>query len=124
MNTCIFSSLKKSSKLAKIYYSNSPENNKEGVINQANKCFQPILEAKEQKIAKTNAKLDEPKTAQKTYWSILSRFLGNEKILITPLALILGKLIAGFKKKANPFNSHFAAHCTVVNNATRFSAQN
>ena len=61
MNTFIISSLKKRSKLAKIYYSNPTQYNKEGVTNQAGKCTQLILEAKEQKITKISAKLDDPK---------------------------------------------------------------
>ena len=39
--------IEKRLKFAKIYHSNPSEFNKEGLINQANKCIQLILEAKE-----------------------------------------------------------------------------
>ena len=70
------SSLKK---LTRIYYSSPTEYNKEDLINQANKCTQPIIEAGEQNIAKMHAKLSNPKMAPKTYWSILSRFLNKKR---------------------------------------------
>ena len=61
-------------KYAEIYYGQPSENNMEDLINQANKCTQPIPEAKKQNIAKMIAKLDDLKTAPKTYWFIQSRF--------------------------------------------------
>ena len=65
-----------------------------------------------------SAKYDDTKTAQKTYWSILSRFSNNKRIPIMPPVLVYSKLICDFKKKSQLFNSHFDAQCTVVNNAS------
>ena len=87
-------------------------------INQANKCTQLILGAKQKNIANMSVKCDDPKTAQKTYWSILSRFSNNKRIPIMPPVLVYSKLICDFKKKSKLFNSHFDAQCTVVNNAS------
>ena len=47
-----------------------------------------------------SAKLVDPKTAHKTHWHILGRFLKNKKILIIPPVLVIGKLKSDFKKKA------------------------
>lgn len=63
-------------------------------------------------------KLLDPKTAPKSYWPTLSRFSNNEKTLIIPPVLVEGRLISDFKKKAELFNSHFDAQCTVVNNTS------
>ena len=103
MNKSIILSLKKRSKLAKIYHNNPSEYNKEGIINQAKKHTQLIIDAKEQNIAKMSAKLDDHKTASKTYWPILSRFLNNKNIPIMPPVFVEGKLISDFKKKVEPF---------------------
>ena len=65
--------IEKRSKLAKIYYNSPSEYNNEGLINQANKCTQLIIEVEEQNIA-ISAKLHDLKTASKTYWSVLSWF--------------------------------------------------
>ena len=64
-----------------------------------------------------SAKLDNPNTAPKTYWSIRSRFLNKRKMPATPSIFADGKLISDFKIKSKLFNSHFAAQCTSVKNA-------
>ena len=104
------------------HWRNTSEYNKECLINQANKCTQLSLEAKEQNIVKMDAKPDNPKMTPKTYRSILSRFWNNKKIPIIPFLFVEGKLISNFKKKAELFNSHFAVQCTVVNNTNNTNA--
>ena len=47
----------------------------------------PVIEAKEKHIAKINAKLDNPNTAPKMYWSIMTRFLSKRKMPLIPLIL-------------------------------------
>ena len=64
-----------------------------------------------------SAKLDNPNTAPKTYWSIISRFLNKRKMPAIPPILADGKLVSDFKIKSELFNSHFAAQCTPVKNA-------
>lgn len=39
----------------------------------------PVIQAKEKHTAKINAKLDNPNTAPKMYWSIMTRFLSKKK---------------------------------------------
>ena len=46
---------------------------------------------------KMSAKLDNPNTAQKTYWSIISRFLSKQKMLAIPPILADGKLLSDSK---------------------------
>ena len=84
MNKSVISSLKKRSKIGKIYYCNHSKYNKEGLINQANKYTQLILDAKEQNILKMSAKLVDPKTVPKINWTIPQIF----KDIKTPIYLL------------------------------------
>ena len=61
--------------LAKRYYTNPSEYNKETLINQSNECTKVIIEAKQSYIAKMSSKLDSSDTTLKTYWAVLIRFL-------------------------------------------------
>ena len=63
-------------------------------------------------------KLNDPKTAPKTYWSILSRFLHNKKIPAIPPLLINDKFISDFCTKANLFNNFFVSICMSINNGS------
>ena len=54
-------------------------------------------------------KFNDPKTAPKTYCSILSRFLHNKKIPAIPPLLINDKFISDFRTKANLFNNFFVS---------------
>ena len=47
------------------------------------------------------AKLDNPKTVPKTYWSILNKFLSNEKTSVMLPVLVNGELVSYFEQKAN-----------------------
>ena len=55
---------------------------------------------------------------QKTYWSIINKFLNNKKIPIIPPVFYEGELISNFGKKAELFNNHFASQCSLVKNAS------
>ena len=50
-------------------------------------------------------KLQDPKTAAKTYWAILSRLLYNKRIPSIPPLFVNGKFVSDFCEKANLFNN-------------------
>ena len=112
-------SLKKRSKLTKGYHGNPTANNKEALDFQAKECTSLIIESKERFIAKMSAKLDNPKTVPKTYWSIINKFLSNKKTPIIPPVLVNGELVSDFEQKANFFNNYFASQCTPVKNGIK-----
>ena len=58
MNSMVIYSLKKRKKLAKIFYKNPSDYNKNALFDQANKCTELILQSKSNNIAKMSAKLD------------------------------------------------------------------
>ena len=59
-------------------------------------------------------KLNDPKTAPKTYWAISKIFVNGSKIpLISPL-LVDNKRVTDFLDKANLFNNFFAKQCTSI----------
>ena len=61
-----------------------------------------------------SAKLDDPKTAPKTYWSIMHKLFHNKKIPIIPSVLVNGELIFDFQKKADLFINHITSQCTPI----------
>ena len=61
-------------------------------------------------------KLDNPKTVPKTCWSIINKFLSNQKTPIIPPALVNGELVSDFERKANLFNNYFSSQCTLIKN--------
>ena len=98
INSSIKLSLKNRSKLTKIrYHSNPTANNKDALDFQAEEYTSLIIESKERLIAKMSAKLDNPKTVLKTYWSIINKFLNNEKAPILPPVLVNGELVSDFE---------------------------
>ena len=62
--------------------------------------------------SKLAAKLVNPSTYAKTYWSILKTFANGRKVPV-PL-LINNKFISNFKTKANYFNRFFNQQCTAI----------
>ena len=66
-----------------------------------------------------SAKLNNPKSVPKTYWSIINKFLNNKKFPIIPPILVNSELVSHFKQKANIFNNHFASLCTPVKNGSK-----
>ena len=61
-----------------------------------------------------SAKVDNPKTAPKTYWPIINRFFNRRKMPAIPPILDDGTLVSNFKIKNELFNSHFSAQCFPV----------
>ena len=70
-------------------------------------------------IAKMSAKLDNPKTISKPYWSIINKFLSNEKVPVISPLLVNNELVSDFKQKANIFNNHFVSQCTPIKNGSK-----
>ena len=93
--------------------------NQEALDIQSQECTSLINESKDRYIAKMSAKLDNPKSIRKTYWSIINTFLNNEKIPIIPPILVNSELVSDFKQKANIFNNHFASLCTPIKNGSK-----
>ena len=58
---------------------------KEALHIQSQECTSLINESKDRYIARMSAKLDNPKSVSKTYWSSINKFLSNEKFLSYPL---------------------------------------
>ena len=113
INKSITLYLKKQFKLPKKYYMNPTANNKEAIDIKSKECASLTNESKGRYIAKMNAKLDNPKTVPKTYWSI-KKFLSyplflltvnwyqtlNKKLIssttILPLNVLLLKMVANY----------------------------
>ena len=53
-------------------------------------------------------KLNDPKTAPKTYWNVLITFINGTKIPLTPPLLVGNQLVTDFLVKANLFNDYFS----------------
>ena len=75
-----------------------------------------VEESKNQYYTRLSHKLLDPKTSQKSYWSILKTFLNNKKIPCIPALLHQAKYVTDLKEKANIFNNFFANQCSIVNN--------
>ena len=61
-------------------------------------------------------KLNDPKTAPKTYRAIFKTFANDSKIPLIPPLLVENKLVTEFLDKANLFNNFFAKQCTPISN--------
>ena len=61
-------------------------------------------------------KLNNAKTAPKTYWAILKTFVNGSKIPLIPPVLVDNKLVTDFLDIANQFNNFFAKQCTPISN--------
>ena len=57
-------------------------------------------------------KVNDPKTAPKTYWTILKTFVNGSKIPLTSPPLPDNKLVTNFLDKANIPNNFFTKQCT------------
>ena len=71
--------------------------NKEALDIHLKECTSLINESKDRRIAKMRAKLNNPKTVQNIYWSIINKFLSNKKIPIIPPLFVDCKLVSDFK---------------------------
>ena len=119
MNKKITLFLNKRSKLTKKYYNDLTDHNKNLMINIANECTRLIIAAKEKNLIRLSAKLEDPSTAPKTYWSILNRFLSNMKIPKIPPILVNDKVVSNSDEKAELFHLYFACQCTPVTNKSQ-----
>ena len=61
-------------------------------------------------------KLNDPKTAPKTYWKILKAFVNGTDIPLIPTLLVGNQLVSDFLEKANLFNDYFSKQCTTIDN--------
>ena len=113
--------MKKQSKLTKRYHGNPTANNKEALDFQAKECTSLIIESKEIFIAKMCAKLGNPKTVLKTYWSIIYKVLNKKKKKnpIIPSVLVNSELVSEFEQKANLLNNYFASQFTPFKNSSK-----
>ena len=73
----------------------------------------------EKNLTRLNAKLKNPSTGPKTYWSILNRFLSNKKLPIIPPILVDDRVVSNFAEKAELLNSYFASQYTPVTNKSQ-----
>ena len=64
-------------------------------------------------------KLNNSKTAAKTYWSILKFFVNGSNILVTPPLSVGNRVATDFLAKASLFNDFFSKQCSsIVNNSS------
>ena len=73
-----------------------------------------IRDTKSEYHSKLAAKLVNPSTSAKTYWSILKTFANGRKVPVIPPLLINNEFISNFKTKANYFNKFFNQQCTSI----------
>ena len=106
-------SLKKRSKLTKCYYKNRQKKSDYEKLE--------ILEDKNNYIFKITTKLQDPKTAEKTYWDILCRLLYKKKIPAIAPWFVYGKLASNLCEKSNLLNNFFGSICTSVKNLSALS---
>ena len=115
MTNNIKRSLKERSKLTKCYYKNGQKKSDyEKIIERSSDFTKEILEAKNNYILKMTTKLQDPKTAARTYWAVLIRLLYKKKIPAIPPLFVNGKFVSDFCEKANLFNNFFASICTPI----------
>ena len=111
--------MKERSKLTKSYYKNGQqESDYDKVLEKSADCTKKITQAKSDYINKMTDKLQNPSTAPKTYWAILSHLLYNQKIAVIPPLLADGEFVADFCEKANLFNNFFSSICTTIQSAS------
>ena len=119
MNPKISSSLRKRAKLTKLFYKNPSDSLKELLMSKSTECSNLIVTAKENYQKKMAEKLDNPFTAPKASWSILSNILGKRKTPNIPPLIVNDFVVSDFTTKANLFNNFFASQCSpVVNSST------
>ena len=73
-----------------------------------------VRDTKTEYHSKLAAKLVNPCTSAKTYWSILKTFADGRKVPVIPPLLINNESISNFKTKANYFNRFFNQQCTAI----------
>ena len=110
--------LKYRNKLTKMFYKNGQKTeDHEKVLQISAECTNVILEAKKY-ILKMSKKLEDPKSAPKTYWTILNRLIYNKKIPTIPPLFVNGNFVSDFSVKANLFNEFYPSICTPIKNSS------
>ena len=61
-------------------------------------------------------KLNDPKTAPKTYWSVLKTFVNGSKIPLIPPLLVNNEFLTDYSVKANLCNDFFREKCRPITN--------
>ena len=88
-------------------------------MSKSTECSNLVLTAKGNYHKKMTEKLDNPFTAPKAYWSILTNFLGKRKTPFIPPLTVNDFVVSDFTTKDNLFNNFFASQCSpVVNSST------
>ena len=106
-------------KLTKMFYKNGQKTaDREKVLVKSAECTKEVLEAKNIYILAMSKKLEDSKTAPKTYWTILNRLIYNKKISAIPPLFVNGNFVSDFSVKANLFNDFFASICTPIKNSS------
>ena len=90
--------------LKKKYYHDPTDINKNLMVSTANECTRLIIVAKEKRLTRLSAKLEDPSTAPKTNRSILNRLLSNKKLPIIPTILVDDRVVSNFTEKTGLFN--------------------
>ena len=112
-------------KLTKMFYKNGQKTtDREKVLIKSAECTKEILEAKNIYILAMSKKLEDSKTAPKTYWTILNRLIYNKKIPAIPPLFVNGNFVSDFSVKANLFNDFFASICTPIKKFNRITTFN
>ena len=75
-----------------------------------------IEESKETCYTKLSSRSVNPLTSLKTCWSILKRFLNDNKMLCTSSLFHENKIITDFKEKGKLFNHFFVSQCSLLSN--------
>ena len=106
-------------KIRKMFYKNGQKTtDREKVLIKSAECTKEILEAKNIYILAMPKKLEDSKTAPKTYWTILNCLIYNKKIPAIPPLFVNGNFVSDFSVKANLFNDFFASICTPIKNSS------
>ena len=101
-----------------MFYKNGQKTEDHEVLQISAECTNEILEAKNTYILKMSKKLEDPKCAPKTYWTILNRLICNKKVPTIPPLFVNGNYVSDFSVKANLFNEFYASICTPIKNSS------
>ena len=101
--------------MTKYYHKNGQKKSDyEKLLEKYSDSTKEILEAKNNYTLKMTTKLQDPKTAAKTCWAILSRLLCKKIIPAIPPLFVNGKFVSDFCEKANLFNNVSASIRTPI----------
>ena len=119
MNENIKRCLKERFKLTKNFSKKGQKReDKEKFEAKASYYMEQIMKAKNNYTIRMTNTLNDPKVAPKTYWSILNRFLYNNKIPAIPPLFVNGKFVSDFCIKANLFNDFLCFNMYPINNGS------